>query len=361
MSTATAISMPWWVICYVVTAPDLGSGVTMAMGISPPALSSMCWPDWVSVADVNHDHIADLVIGSSLYHHLYVYQDIGGTYTHTFAFDQGDWGQWRDQVWLGDLNNDTQPDMVWAGYTSDVFYGDGTGAFTHTLMNDIHSPLAVGDLNEDGWPDILSRGKFWLNDGTGGFQTWTEPIAKADRSALGDLNGDQHLDALVGTYVLGVLYVGPAAVYYNGRCWRGRVSGADLQLHSRRTVVAAGRQRRARPTPDGHGRPRHVVFRARAAQPDGSRPALHRACTMATTRKCWADCWPIRPCATEARSALLLWQPNLQALLTGLGPNRRHHRRAGAGHPNISGPSVCCRQSGPAARHRRRAREPATQ
>ena len=53
-------------------------------------------------------------------------------------------------------------------------------------MNDIHSPLAVGDLNEDGWPDIFSRGKFWLNDGTGGFQTWTEPIAKADRSALGD-------------------------------------------------------------------------------------------------------------------------------------------------------------------------------
>ena len=109
-------------LCYDCHGPGLGIWRNDGYGhFTAGPVIDVPGPDSVSVADVNHDHIADLVIGSSLYHHLYVYQDIGGTYTHTFAFDQGDWGQWRDQVWLGDLNNDTQPDMVWAGYTSDSF------------------------------------------------------------------------------------------------------------------------------------------------------------------------------------------------------------------------------------------------
>jgi hypothetical protein len=66
--------------------------------------------------------------------------------------------------------------------------------------------IAVGDLDEDGLPDLLtvndSGSSVLRADGVGGFQAiggaLNDPLPGASAAALGDLDGDGHLDAFVG-------------------------------------------------------------------------------------------------------------------------------------------------------------------
>jgi len=75
--------------------------------------------------------------------------------------------------------------------------------------SDITANASLGDLNGDGYPDIvLAKGRHWplvdlvlLNDGHGHFNRRYSVSDRADRSytaALGDLNGDGTLDLVVG-------------------------------------------------------------------------------------------------------------------------------------------------------------------
>lgn len=123
-----------------------------------------------------------------------------------------------------DLNGDGNLDLVaggqnWYGDPSTgqflaVFLGNGTGTFaTPTFYalpydNDIYtfpSSIQVGDLNEDGHPDVVASRKFnTLNvllgngDGTLGsvalVPTASSPTVWSQSVAIGDVNGDGHLD-----------------------------------------------------------------------------------------------------------------------------------------------------------------------
>jgi hypothetical protein len=133
-----------------------------------------------------------------------------------------------------DVNNDGKLDLVAADHCQGVYVylGDGAGAwnmvtkelFPKQLITDEASEMqvmarqgaedvAVGDVNGDGKLDLVVGGSdkgginIYFGDGTG--SSWTHFVGTglptddwANRVALADMNGDQHLD-IVATFATG--------------------------------------------------------------------------------------------------------------------------------------------------------------
>ncbi|MBN1180206.1 MAG: tandem-95 repeat protein [Anaerolineae bacterium] len=116
---------------------------------------------------------------------------------------------------LGDLDGDGDLDIfIGEGYAQPkrVWLNDGTGVFTDSLqyLSGVEETLAValGDLDGDGDLDAFAgnRGlgpydanQVWLNDGAGVFSLGQNVGAEPTLDvALGDVDGDGDLDALVG-------------------------------------------------------------------------------------------------------------------------------------------------------------------
>jgi carbonic anhydrase/acetyltransferase-like protein (isoleucine patch superfamily) len=136
----------------------------------------------------------------------------------------------------GDFDGDGTPDLVvsssiasgalLSGSAGRLFFGraDGTlSAVGYVTLSNTARYLAVGDLNEDGRPDIIASVTSLtlpgvdvvLNAGAGSFSapvTTRLPLPNVNHLALGDFNGDEHLDVLVfysttagGSRILAVL------------------------------------------------------------------------------------------------------------------------------------------------------------
>lgn len=118
--------------------------------------------------------------------------------------------EWRFQPLLVDLNRDGHLDLVATARLVEpalhLWRGDGNGTFTPIppTWTDIgYAALAGGDINRDGFPDIVAASHFGrvqtlLSDGRGGF---TETILRREDGYVGaqlaDLNGDGHLDLIL--------------------------------------------------------------------------------------------------------------------------------------------------------------------
>src|SRR5438876_1651273 len=118
--------------------------------------------------------------------------------------------EWRFHPLVVDLNQDGHLDLVATARlvkpALHMWLGDGRGAFTpiEATWTDIgYGALAAGDINGDGFPDIVLASHFGrvqtlLNDGHGGF---TQKILwKKDgyvAAHLADVNGDGHLDLIL--------------------------------------------------------------------------------------------------------------------------------------------------------------------
>ena len=110
---------------------------------------------------------------------------------------------------VGDLNRDGYPDVAVAVYVSNadrvrVFYGTADGSLSapydvENFGNNIPTDVEIGDLNGDGWPDMVAsifspgnRIRVWINRGDGTFNPSASYTAHGNPSgvAIGDLTGD---------------------------------------------------------------------------------------------------------------------------------------------------------------------------
>ncbi len=185
----------------------------------------------IAVGDVNGDGHLDLVASSSDEAGINVY--LGDGTGRNWSRSSGSLPQtaWANRVALADVNGDGRLDLL-AGFSEGprVWLNDGQGDWTPAwdgmpspLYQGIYTGLAVGDINEDGRPDVaianwIDGPEVYLQQENGSWlktpDVFPDMLGGAIGAALGDIDGDGHLDMVVsgrlGTdpgYVRGVYFL----------------------------------------------------------------------------------------------------------------------------------------------------------
>jgi hypothetical protein len=132
-------------------------------------------------------------------------------------------------VALGFVDGDAQLDAVFAGFgRNHVCLGDGAGGFSCSDADTDDTPsygVALGDVDEDGLMDAvftsspagigLGPNRVCLGDGLGGFSCATIPSSSGGSIlgdvALGDIDGDEHLDAVFANSGMNEVCLGDGA------------------------------------------------------------------------------------------------------------------------------------------------------
>lgn len=183
--------------------------------------SASSYPTNVSIADLNGDGKADLVVATGA-HNL----QTGEVYQVEVFINKGD-GTFNtgvpyaipyDSVTVGDLNGDGKPEIVVASSSADtvtVLLNSGTGTFTAQTPIPVTvgmNTVAVGDVSGDGKADILLFGNASLtpliNQGNGTFTVGAVNSSfVGNLMAVGDLNGDGKTDVVGGSGGYNDVYV----------------------------------------------------------------------------------------------------------------------------------------------------------
>jgi hypothetical protein len=204
----------------VVTANPLANSVSVLLGKGDgtfgPSTEYGTWPEPRSVAlgDLNGDGNLDIVTADTRGNTASVFLGRGdGTFANEVDYATGEAPL---SVALGDFNGDGKLDIVAANgnaNTLSVLLGKGDGTFAAKVdyaSGYYLETVAVGDLNRDGKMDILAGYSgaapaslsVMLGRGDGTFYprldfTFGDAGSGARKIALGDLNGDGNLDAVL--------------------------------------------------------------------------------------------------------------------------------------------------------------------
>ena len=169
------------------------------------------WRNSLAVADMNNDGCPDIIAPPQ--------RGGGSTIPAIFLGDcKGNWKIWSTAIWpygiqygavaAADFNKDGNVDLAFAIHLTGVrvWLGDGKGHFTDSseglpLNNFPTRRLAVADLDQDGWPDLLV-----INEGPtpAGERTPSNVRGFLNRKKGSEWNG---VDAAEGTHVLGGDYL----------------------------------------------------------------------------------------------------------------------------------------------------------
>jgi hypothetical protein len=180
------------------------------------------------VGDVNGDGWLDIVASASDEGGINVYLSDGTGRQWTWTKASLPARGWANRVLLSDLNGDGRLDLAASlGVGPRVWLGDGEGGWRAAseglpspIIHGLYTGLAVGDVNEDGRPDLavanwVDGPEVYLQQGDGSWHKAASVFPELHGGAvgidLGDLDADGHLDIVVtgrmtldGGYVRGV-------------------------------------------------------------------------------------------------------------------------------------------------------------
>ncbi|MGD1049308.1 MAG: VCBS repeat-containing protein, partial [Candidatus Krumholzibacteriaceae bacterium] len=226
------------------------------------------YPQGVALADFDNDGLLDIVavLHSGSDYEVIAWRNNGtpftsGTWTRCNVGALSDWG---NSVAVADLNNDGRVDIVVganAGEALDViaYENDGTPFDGLWPRHDIGSSggsrtttVAVGDLDNDGWTDVVSLGgggggsigsiRAWHNDGApfAGLWTGTTVFSAPDMGvnlAVADLDKDGYLDLVANHNVTSVSAFRNDGTPFAG-AWTGTLVGTGCSTFTTSIVAA---------------------------------------------------------------------------------------------------------------------------
>lgn len=171
----------------------LGDGTGgLSYGVTFTPFSASSFPQDTVTGDFNEDGHLDLAFSGTSILVTYLGTGDGG-----FTADQSHSLSAARQIMVGDLDLDGHTDLLTGSKT---LLGAGDGSFTEVTAPNANV-AALGDMNEDGIPDLIGATSLLLHyegngDGTFTLNSTTPLGASANAIELADIDADGHLDVV---------------------------------------------------------------------------------------------------------------------------------------------------------------------